>query len=184
MKNTNQNHYVNHSGGAVGADYEWGRQGAQYGVVSRHYWHHSRTPYGNVEISEADFEEGCRQVLHANRVLHRRPERYMDLLARDWCQVKYADAVYAIGRLKNGIVAGGTAWAVQMAIDAGKPVYLFDQERETWLTFKDGAWVSCDVPVLTPHFAGIGSRQITPAGIRAISEVYRKTFSASSFLRT
>ena len=41
---------------------------------------------------------------------------------------------------------------------------------------RDGVWGSCDVPVLTPNFAGIGSRQITPAGIRAISEVYRNTF--------
>lgn len=165
-----------HSGGAVGADYEWARQGAPYGVIPRHYWHRRRTPFGNVEISEADFDEGVQQVLLANQSLHRRPERYMDLLARNWCQVKYADAVFAIGRIKNGVVEGGTAWAVQMALDVHKPVYLFDQVSERWLTSRDGVWGSCDVPVLTHNFAGIGSRQITPAGIRAIGEVYRNTF--------
>lgn len=44
-----------------------------------------------------------------------------------------------------------------------------------------GVWVSGDVPVLTHHFAGIGSRAITPAGIRAIADVYRNTFRDKTF---
>ena len=89
--------YIQHSGGAIGADYEWARQGAPFGVVSRHYWHRCRTPYGNVEISKADYDEGVQHVLLANRRLHRHPERHMNLLARNWCQVKYSDAVFAVG---------------------------------------------------------------------------------------
>ena len=177
MDNNKQGTYTNHSGGAVGADFEWDRQGARFGVVSRHYWHGKRTPHSNVEITEEEYEEGKRHVLHANRVLHRRPERYMDLLARNWCQVKYADAVFAVSHLKKGMVEGGTGWAVQMAIDEGKPVYHFDQEREVWFTYKNGEWVGCDVPVLTRNFAGIGCRKINASGIKAIGEVYRKTFS-------
>ena len=176
MENNKKETYTNHSGGAVGADFEWGRQGAKYGVVSRHYWHGKRTPHGNVEITEEEFEEGRQHVLHANRVLHRRPEKYMDLLARDWCQVKYADAVFAVSHLEKGMVEGGTGWAVQMAIDEGKPVWLFDQEWEEWLTYENGEWVGCDVPVLTKNFAGIGSRKIYESGIKAIGEVYKKTF--------
>lgn len=176
MGNKNKVCYVNHSGGAVGADYEWDRQGTRYGVVSRHYWYGKRTPYGNVEITKAEFEEGIRHVLQANRRLHRRPERYMDLLARNWCQVKYAEAVFAIGHLKRGIVEGGTGWAVQMAIDAGKPIYLFDQVFETWIKFVYDDWYGCDIPVLTPNFAGVGSREIEECGILAIKDVYKKSF--------
>ena len=176
MENKKKVFYINHSGGAVGADYEWSKQGATYGVVSRHYWYGQCTPYGNVKVSEEDFEEGQRRVLLANRVLHRRPERYMSLLARDYCQVKYAEAIFAIGQLYRGNVKGGTGWAVQMAIDDGKPVYLFDQEQGTWLTLKEGSWNRCEVPVLTQNFAGIGSRNITERGIQAIEAVYRKTF--------
>ena len=179
MEHKIMDRYILHSGCAIGADYEWGRQGEPFGVVSRHYWHGKRTPYGNVEITEEEFEEGRQHVLHANRVLHRSPEKYMDLLARDWCQVKYADAIYAVGYLKRdhfnrGTVEGGTGWAVQMAIDEEKPVYLFDQELEHWLNFENGEWVGCDIPVLTRDFAGIGSRKITESGIRAIGEVYKK----------
>ena len=176
MENSKKETYINHSGGAVGADYEWGRQGAKYGVVSRHYWYGRRTPYGNVEITESEFEEGILHVWKANEVLHRHPEKYMDLLSRDWCQVKYSEAVFAIGNLYKGTVKNGTGWAVQMAIDEGKTVYVFDQMIAQWLHFEGGEWVSCGVPVLTKNFAGIGSREINDSGIRAIVEVYRKTF--------
>jgi hypothetical protein len=71
-------------------------------------------------------------------------------LIRNWSQVKHSDAVYAIGHLvKPGdrlfpnqqndtrtaqqvAVQGGTGYAVEMAIQAGKPVYVFDQERGMW----------------------------------------------------
>ena len=178
MDKSNIPNYIHHSGGAVGADLEWARQGARYGIVSRHYWHRRRTPFGNTEISQEDFVEGVHHVLQANGTLCRRPERHLDLLARNWCQVKYSEAVFAIGRMRQGRVEGGTAWAVQMAIDVAKPVYLFDQESERWLGYADGTWRSCSTPVLTRSFAGIGSRQITPAGLRAIGEVYGKTFGA------
>lgn len=178
MSKSNNFNYIHHSGGAVGADNEWSRQGEAFGVVSRHYWHRRRTPFGNVEISEADFDEGVRHVLRANLTLHRRPGRYLDLLARNWCQVKYSDALFAVGRIKRGVVQGGTAWTVQMALDVRKPVYLFDQLSERWLTYRDGQWQPCPVPVLTPNFAGIGSREISAASIHAISEVYGNTFAS------
>lgn len=168
--------YVNHSGGAVGSDSYWGSIGEKYGVKSNHYYHGAKTPAGNVAITEEQFNEGKQKVLQANRTLNRRPDRYMDLLARNWVQVKNSDSIFAIGHLKDGIVDGGTGWAVQMAIDAEKPVYVFDQERGEWFKNISGQWSRSDVPILTPNFAGIGTRQLNDAGKRAIEAVYEKTF--------
>ena len=168
--------YTNHSGGAVGSDYEWGKQGEKYNVVSRHYWHGKKTAHGNVEITEEEFDEGKRHVLKANETLHRRPDNYMDLLARNYCQVKNADEIFAIGHISHGIVDGGTGWAVQMAIDDGKTVHLYDQERDQWFINRNGEWGYDDVPTLTEEFAGIGSRKINDKGREAIKAVYEKTF--------
>ena len=99
----------------------------------------------------------------------------MDLLARNWMQVKNADAVFAIGHISKGIVDGGTGWAVQMAIDAGKPVYLFDQVRNQWFRNTSGTWAVTEVPRLTPNFAGIGTRELNEQGKKAIEDVYAKT---------
>ena len=186
--------YVNHSGGAIGADSYWGEVGAKYGVVSRHYWHGKKTPNGNTQVSEADFNEGVEKVKFANRRLQRNPDKYMDLLARNWMQVRESDAVFAVGgfapsviRLASGFgyrgVDGGTGWAAQMAIDSGKPLYLCDQSvtPAKWYRFvapdKAGfGWRELDsAPVLTRDFAGIGTRQLNEAGRLAIREAYMAT---------
>ena len=169
--------YINHSGGAIGSDTVWGEIGQQYGVKSNHYYHGNKTPNGNVEITQEQFEEGKKHVLEANKTLNRRPDKYMSLLARNYEQVRNADAIFAVGHIKNGIVDGGTGWAVQMAIDDHKPVYMYDQIRKQWYQNHDKKWsVLNETPTLTKNFAGIGTRQINNDGIQAIRDVYSKTF--------
>lgn len=184
--------YVNHSGGANGSDSYWDQIGKEFGVTDhRHYWHATRTPAGNVELTDEQIEEAWPHVLRANRTLKRyKPERFKSLLARNYYQVLNADAIYAIGQLDRKIVQGGTGWAVQMAIDCGKPVFLFDQYQNKWkkLSRKQNTGLvpngyhthveDTTCPTLTPHFAGIGSRKITPQGIQAIRDVYQNTFKS------
>lgn len=165
-----------HSGGAIGSDTYWSEAGKQFGIVTNHYYHGNKTPNGNFEISESDYKEGVERVQRANQTLNRKPDRYMDLLARNWAQVKYSDAIFAIGTIKNGIVSGGTGWAVQMAIDAGKPVFVFDQVKDAWFKYQNNQWIKTDTPTLTENFAGIGTREIGINGKHAIEEVYAKTF--------
>ena len=101
--------------------------------------------------------------------------------------VKISEVAYAVGynepryftatfKKEIGIVDGGTGWAVQMAIDDGKPVHLYDQERDQWFINRNGEWGYDDVPTLTDEFAGIGSRKINDKGREAIKAVYEKTF--------
>ena len=61
-----------------------------------------------------------------NYVLH--------LLQRNFEIVRRADTVYAFGTLEDDCqrVRGGTGWAVQMALDLGKKVYVCDAESEIW----------------------------------------------------
>lgn len=172
--------YVNYSGGATGSDTVWGEICGAYGVESLHYWHGAVTPNGNTELTEAEFGEGIARVWRANETLHRKPDKYLDLLARNWMQVKNADEVFAIGVFKNKMVDGGTGWAVQMAVDEGKTVHFYDQERCVWGTNRDGVWTRSDTPVLTERFAGIGTRAINHHGIEAIKDVCTKTFLVST----
>ena len=186
--------YVNHSGGAYGSDTEWGSTGARYGVQSKHYYHGSKTPNGNTPVSEKDFAEGVEKVHKAAVILGRNPRNQvvMDLLGRNWMQVRESEAVFAVGkinpmirhRLPDGVfyseVEGGTGWAVQMAIDEGKPVYVFDIGTNTWNMFDRQAAPACwerleQPPVLTKNFAGIGTRKITPEGRKAIEAAYQST---------
>lgn len=168
--------YFNHSGGAIGSDTVWDEIGKQYGVISKHYWYGKRTPNGNIEITKEEFEEGKQHVLLANETLHRRPEKYMNLLARNYNQVRYSEEIFAISTIQGNQVKGGTGWAVQMAIDDNKPVHVFDLATKKWFIWKETGWIETEIPVLTLNFAGIGTREIDQSGINAIKDVYRVTF--------
>ena len=193
--------YTNHSGGALGADTAWGEIGAKYGVTSNHYYMGEKTPNGNFEISEQDAKEGASKVAQAAKANFGYKYATMSdtRLIRNWSQVKYADAVFAVGNIakpgeklfpsqKNDTrvalqpaVTGGTGYAVTMAIQAGKPVYVFDQTRGKWFTKQQGKqWAAIDTPTLTNNFAGIGTREINASGMAAIEAVYAKTFAEQS----
>lgn len=173
-----------HSGGAEGSDYFWGEASKLIQAGVRHYYHDKRTPYGNVKISQEDYLEGVEMVHRANKSLHRRPENYMSLLARNWAQVKYSDAIFAIGKLAGkDKVDGGTGWAIQMAIDEEKPVFVFDQDKNKWFLFSyiTRNFEECDIPSLTNNFAGIGTRQIMSIGQIAIRDVILKHLCDNQF---
>lgn len=180
---SSQSMYVNHSGGAVGSDTIWGEIGEQFGVTSKHYYAEGyNTPKGNTPLTKQQLSESDYHLLEANKKLNRRfptnNEYVNNLLRRNWFQVRNSDAVYAIGEIepKNGTVKGGTGWAVQMAIDNNKDVYVFDQSRLKWYRNRNNKWSETTTPKLTPNFAGIGTREITQEGIQAIKNVYSLTF--------
>ena len=177
--------YVSHSGGAVGSDHRWGVIGEQYGVKTNHFYVEGfKTTHGNVAISQEEAAQSDEHLKRANKSLKRNfptsNEYTNNLLRRNWLQVSNADSIYAIGKVMGNMkfVDGGTGWAVQMAIDNDKPVFVYCTERKNWYTYNGNNFQECDVPILTPNFAGIGTRgdKNNPTQYDdVIKEVYEKT---------
>ena len=193
---------VCHSGGAVGSDTVFEEIGAEFGVSTRAYSYKTKlhSSPNKVEISNEDYAEGVLEIGRANRVLGRYGiNKYMSLLARNWAQVKYSRQVFAIGFIveagakgpkgyknvaKTSVVDGGTGYAVQMAVNHEREVYVFDQKKDRWFrwSYVSNAFVqlASDPAISESDFAGIGTREIAPNGIAAIRRLYEKTFSAKS----
>lgn len=184
-KSNSRNNFVMHSGGAEGADSYWNKVAKTYGIRSENY-----RPY---DINDINRTEAHIKVIKANKVLKRtyplKPTATRDekatayankLILRDWLQVKNADAVFAIGTLREYDVEGGTGWAVQMGINEGKPVYVFNQKDNLWYEYNpelEAFTPISSTPVLTPKFAGIGtSEDLTEQGKEAIRSVFEVTF--------
>lgn len=171
-----------HSGGADGADTYFSQIGSQHGVETIHYYYGRKTPLGNRLITKEQLSEGWKHCLEANqKILHRSgAEKYKHLLARNWFQVKPSDAIFAISRIESGMVMGGTAWAVAMAVLVPKPTYVFCQLANKWfsVSFQDGFSFQemTEPPSLTDNFAGIGSRELTPQGKEAIENLFKGYF--------
>jgi hypothetical protein len=181
--------YICHSGGCEGADMFWENEGKQYGVKTISYSFYNHKQYGENQkiLSVEELNEGFNHVMIANKTLKRAPEnQYVkNLLARNWYQVKNSEAIYAIGFLEknDSLVKGGTGWAVQMAIDNEKPVYVFDQKQTWWFKYVYTAryfMIMNDYPILTKNFAGIGTRDLDMSGKYAIKNLYRHNFLSPS----
>ena len=203
---TTQSEYVMQSGGAPGSDTIWGQIASEFGVTKQNHWYHGErnsknSPGGNIQISQEDYEEGKYKVAAAAKMNwgYQYDTMKDDRLIRNWAQVKYADAVFAVGHIvgkgqrvfpnqandtrvaSTTVVQGGTGYAVGMAIIEGKPVYVFDQERGKWASCINGQWKWLDeTPTLTKQFAGIGTREINDAGRQAIRDVFEKTFNENN----
>lgn len=187
-----------HSGGAPGSDTFWEQISISYGIKVKAYSY--KTPLhksiNKVEISDDDFNEGVLEVNKANKWLNRYGiNKYMNLLARNWAQVKYSDQIFAIGTIikpkcrnnkgyynkgKYEIVDGGTGYAVMMGINHNKEIFVFDQIKLKWFKWSHISMSFIElkeVPKIESlNFAGIGTRQITIAGENAIKDVFKKTF--------
>lgn len=167
------------SGGAEGADLQWGMTAGSAGheVVHWSFRGHKTAapPVEVVVLTDLQLESADPYLARANKTLKRglkRSDFVLNLLRRNWYQVEHADRLYAVSEISGPKVRGGTGWAVQMFIDRhqGLPceAYVFDQIRAKWFCWK-GEWVEIDQPPV-PHgvWAGIGTRKLNEAGKAAI----------------
>jgi hypothetical protein len=201
----NPSEFTDYSGGAKQADSIWDQIGRTFGLNNFvHFYDKSsknKPVLGNTPLDKAEMEEGIEKVKRTYAQMGRPDSpQYYSLHGRNWFQVKNADAIFAVSDLvapgekgrkgyvnktKQTHVEGGTGYAVQMAINEGKPVYVFHQASvqsqyaSGWYKYNPATndYDSIDTPVLTKKFAGIGtSTDLSAAGKQAIANVYEKTF--------
>ena len=190
--------YTNYSGGADGSDTFFDLEGEKYGVKTvaySFYGHNIKQTKSRFVLTTNQLDEGFEHVKIANKTIKRNisvSSYVKKLLSRNWYQVKNADCIFAIGKLKpDGTVDGGTGWAVQMAIDNKKPIFLFEQNKNCWYEYTEATgdlendrfaepakFRKIDyIPTLTENFAGIGTRDLNENGKNAIIELYKVNFN-------
>lgn len=176
------------SGGAIGSDTIFESVALSYGYTVKAFSY--KTSYHNssnkVEISDKQYLEGIEHVKRANKTLKRKNiSKYYPLLSRNYFQIKDTKQVFAIGTLKDfKIVNGGTGYAVQMAIDNYKPVYVFEQDLNSWFeySYNQKRFIKCSPPYITKDIiTGIGTREINENGILAIRDLFNRIELSSSF---
>ena len=174
------------SGGAIGADLAWGDAARYAGHDVIHFSfarHRSEVPSRQiVRLSDADLRTADPHVAAAGELIQRRlPQNFYtaNLLRRNWFQVRDADACYAVSTIKDGLVQGGTGWAVAMFLLrhdlAACPLYVFEQNLCRWFTWTGAG--DCWQPLYEPprpsgRWAGIGSRDLHFIGRLAINTLF------------
>ena len=178
--------FILFSGAAPGAEAEFGACAERHGIEEVNFTfegHNEARRRGIRVLNHEELQAGDVSLEYVSNLMHR---RYTDsptirkILQTLWYQVNNGQEVYVIGViLDDGTVRGGTGWGAEFAKLCNKPLFVFDQEKDSWFEWTGGSWKSRDgdAPRIThPHFTGTGTRSIHENGKRAIEELFRKSF--------
>jgi hypothetical protein len=178
-----------HSGGARGAEAEFGACAEKWGMAEVHYsfaGHKFRErTRGVVELSEAELRQGDFSLVYVSkrlgRVLSEIP-LVRNILQTIWYQINAANQVFVIGAIQSDdTVRGGTGWGAELARLWKKPVFVFDQERKAWFSWNGSKWELSAAPSINrENFAGLGTQNLTEDGKRAIFELFLRSFGPPS----
>lgn len=177
------------SGGAEGADEQFGMCAGARGDTVYHFTFEGhrkiRVPMSErVVLTRRQLQEADSHLERANLTLGRALPFHkawiINLLRRNYFQIKDTQSVYAVTHFKDGKVDGGTAWAVQMFIDRHPPgtplpLYVFDQFVERWFVWNGTRFEEMDAPPPEPSgvWTGIGARALKQAGKLEIRRLLR-----------
>ncbi len=192
---TKMNEITNYSGAALGSDKYWESLGKEFGIRKTvNYKKETLSVLTQEQLKEVEdaYQKAVRDL---GRGILSADSDGGKLVRRDYLQAKAADAVFAVSAIvepnqkdKKGytnktskqIVEGGTGYAVQMGINLGKTVYVFDQNKNSWYTWNGNSFIRTQTPILTTKFAGIGTRELKENGKQAIRDVYTATLNSIS----
>lgn len=174
------------SGGAQGAEAEFGRQSEKFGVQEINFSFEGHKIERNRGLRMLTQEELTRKdvsITYVSKLLDRNfsngPLIRM-VLRTIMYQVDSGLEVFVVGSiLENGTVNGGTGWGAEFAKICNKPLFVFDQVKDCWFSWLNEKWEVVTNPVITKtHFTGTGTRFLEENGRKAIAELFARSFGA------
>jgi hypothetical protein len=177
------------SGGAAGAEAEFGACAERHNIEEVNFTfdgHNEVRRRGVRVLNHEELQNGDVSLEYVSKLMNRRYTEgptIRKVLQTLWYQVNSGQEIYVIGTiLDDKTVRGGTGWGAEFAKLCNKPLYVFDQEKDSWFKWVGAAWQklgAADAPVINhPHFTGTGTRKLEANGRKAISELFERSFKA------
>lgn len=177
------------SGGAQGAEAEFGACAERFGIEEVNFSFEGHKPARTRGLRVLNHEElymGDVSLAYVSRLMNRRyPDTptFRKILQSIWYQTNNGQEIYVVGAIQpDQTVRGGTGWGAEFAKLCNKPLFVFDQEQQSWFAWDGEAstWVprtGSDEPVIQHvHFTGTGTRMPTPEAIKAIGALFARSF--------
>lgn len=165
------------SGGAQGADTLLGNYALSINHSVIHFsfdTHNSKVNSNLLQRLKDDLlfcKESTAAVKKASKSLKRNLPKNLyikSLLHRSYFQIKDSSSLYAIAKIVNNQILGGTAWAIQMYIDKNKysehinNIYVYNMLNDKVYTYKNCRYEEItSIPNPSGTWTGIGSREAT-----------------------
>ena len=133
-----------YSGGANGAEYEFGVQAERFGIEETHFTFAGNDiarSRGVRILTPEELRNGDVSLSYVSRLMNRTysdAPRIRKVLQTIWYQVNAGQEIYVIGKiLEDGTVRGGTGWGAEFAKLCNKPIFVFDQDADRWFRWTE-----------------------------------------------
>ena len=172
------------SGGAQGAEAEFGEQAEAFGIEEVNYTfagHKIVRTRGQHVLNHEELLAGDVSLEYVSRLMNRRytdSPTFRKILQSIWYQINKGQEIYVIGEiLEDKTVKGGTGWGAEFAKLCNKPLFVFDQDKNGWFRWTGDAFEAVNDPVVQHrHFAGTGTRFVKDNGRAAIQSLFDRSF--------
>ena len=176
--------FILYSGGARGAEAEFGIQAEKVGVqeVNFTFEGHKIVRSRGVRVLTTDeLLKGDVSLAYLAKLMNRKfntGKTFKKVLQSIWHQINCAEEVFVIGRiLEDKTVKGGTGWGAEFSKLCNKPLYVFDQEQNSWFKWTGSSWKIEKQPrIKHKNFAGTGTRFLNAKGKSAIKDLFVASF--------
>jgi hypothetical protein len=172
-----------YSGGANGAEAEFGHQAEAWGVNEVNFTfdgHNQARGRGRYELSPRELAAGDVSLVYVSRRLNRTYSEgslIRRVLQTIWHMVSRSQQVFVIGEIQpDGTVKGGTGWSVELARMWNKNLWVYDQDKQGWHRWDGQEWVPGTPVIEAIHFTGTGTRYLNDAGKKAVKELFERSF--------
>lgn len=184
----NKEDFILFSGGAKGAEAEFGANAERHGLEEVNFTfegHAIVRQRGLRVLHHEELKNGDVSLEYVSRLLNRRytaSPTIRKILQTIWYQVNNAQQIFVVGEiLEDKTVKGGTGWGAEFAKLCNKPLFVFDQKRDGWYHWAELDWAplkGSEAPVINQsHFAGTGTRYLEENGRKAIEDLFTRSFS-------
>jgi len=172
-----------YSGGARGTEAAFGEAAEAHGLKEVNFTFPGHHINRSTHMQTLSAEELTKSDVSLAEVSKRLGRDYStrpwirQILQSIWHQVNNGYQVFVVGEiLWDGTVKGGTGWAAELAKMYNRPLFVFDQIKETWFTWKNDTWVE-EMPVIGHNtICGTGTRHINEAATQAITDLFARSF--------
>ena len=177
--------YTFYSGGLNGAETAFGEAAEKWSVkeVNFSYSGQKTNRQKNlVVLSDDQLKRGDISMELVSKMMGRtyyETEKIRKVLQTIFHMVNKGHQIFVIGTiLEDNTVKGGTGWAVELAKLFNRPLSVYDQEKNVWYSWKQGAWVEDSPKIEHDTFVGSGTRNLSEDGRKAIQKLFEETFGS------
>ncbi|MFW5730352.1 MAG: hypothetical protein ACOCV7_01780 [Desulfonatronovibrionaceae bacterium] len=179
-----QEEFILYSGGAKGTEACFGELAEKYGLQEVNYSFEGHSMERTRGVRYLTSEELARKdvsITYVSRLMNRNYSRapiFRKVLQTISWQVESGMEIFVVGRIMDDqTVKGGTGWGAEYAKICNKPLFVFDQTKESWFRWDEGKWQEMQKPVISRQsFTGTGTRFLEESGRQALKGLFKDSF--------